>query len=126
MSAHGTQWVAAVAIAVAVVGCAQPGTQVPASEAAKLDVATSRMSVACGYAEELEAFGGSHPPGLPWIESIAVSGAQKLAAVYAHDQSDLYQGESVGAIVEDSLSLVRGCGLNRAGRVLSEALARRH
>ncbi len=83
-------------------------------------MATSRISVACGYAEELA---GRHPEQLPWIESIAVSGAHKLAAVYAGDQSDLYQGESIGAIVNDSISLLHDCGLAGARRVLEQALS---
>ena len=119
-------WCAGAAVVVALAGCAQPGTTAPASEAKKLDVATSRISVACGYAEELRAFGTAHPPGLDWIESIAVSGALKLAGVYAHDQSDLYQGESVGAIVEDSLSLLHDCDLSSAGKPLTDALAKHH
>ena len=114
---------ACVAAATGVAGCAQPGTSAPAAEAAKLDVATSRISVACGYAEEATAFGGSHPAQLPWIESIAVSGARKLAAVYVGDQSDLYQGESVGAIVNDGISLLHDCGLSGARRVLEHALS---
>jgi hypothetical protein len=106
-------------------GCAQPGTPAPSAEAAKLDVATGRISVACGYLEELTAFPGRHAAQRPWIESIAVSGAQKLASVYAHDQSGIYQGESVGAIVNDSISLLHDCGLSGARTVLEQALARR-
>jgi hypothetical protein len=112
--------------AAALAGCAQPGTSAPPDQAAKLDVATSRISVACGYAEELTAFPGRHAAAQrPWIESIAVSGARKLASVYARDQSDIYQGESVGAIVNDSISLLHDCGLSSARKVLEQAQARR-
>ena len=112
---------AAVLVALLVAGCSQPGTQVSASEAAKLDVATNRISVACGYTEEL----GGHPsPEQAWVESIAVSGAQKLAAVFARDQSHIYQGESIGAIVHDSISLLDNCRLPRARALLQGALAR--
>lgn len=111
--------------AVCLGGCAQPGTPAPSAEAAKLDVATGRISVACGYLEELTAFPGRHAPQRPWIESIAVSGARKLASVYAHDQSSIYQGESVGAIVNDSISLLHDCGLSGARKVLEQAQARR-
>jgi hypothetical protein len=103
-------------------GCVHPGTPVPSKQADQLDVATSRISVACGYEEELTATGPSHPKGLSGIESIAVSGARKLASVYAHDQSDIYQGESVGAIVNDSISLLAGCRLPAAREVLEQAL----
>lgn len=104
-------------------GCAQPGTQAPASETTKLDVATTRISVACGYAWELTAYGNRHPAGRPAVESIAMSGALELASVYAHYHSDLYQGESVGAIVGDSISLLGECGLRGARSRLERALA---
>jgi hypothetical protein len=103
-------------------GCLKPGTPVSSKQADKLDVATSRMSVACGYEEELTARGAPHPKLLRWIESIAVSGAQKLALVYAKDQTHIYQGESVGAIVNDSISLLAGCRLPAARKVLEQAL----
>jgi hypothetical protein len=106
-------------------GCSQPGTPIPAKQAAELDVATSRISAACGYEEELTAYMRPDPPGLAFIESIAVSGARKLAFVYRRDQSDIYQGESVGAIVGDSISLLTGCRLPVARRVLERTLLKR-
>lgn len=117
---------AVIAVALAgAVGCAPPGTPVPVKQAAELDVATSRISVACGYEDELTAYRRSNPPGLAGIESIAVSGARKLVSVYALDQSGIYQGESVGAIVGDSISLLRGCRLPAAGALLEHALGAR-
>ena len=106
----------------AVVGCAPPGTPIPQKQAAELDVATSRISVACGYEDELTAYHGRNPAGIGQIESIAVSGARKLASVFARDQTDIYQGESVGAIVNDSISLLAGCRLPVARHVLEQAL----
>jgi hypothetical protein len=111
--------------AVLVAGCSQAGTpQVSTKEAAKIGVATSRMTVACGRTGELRAFGGARPRGLAAQESIAVSGARKLAAVYAHDQTHIYQGESVGGLVHESLSLLDNCGLSRAGKLLLAVLER--
>ena len=107
------------------VGCAQPGTPVSAKQAAELDVATSRISVACGYEEELTAYHRPRPAGLVSIESIAVSGARKLAFVYRRDHGDIYQGESVGAIVNDSISLLAGCRLAAARDLLERALGER-
>ena len=110
----------------ALAGCAQPGTQVPyPGQAAKIGVATQRIAVACGYAYQLRAFGGHHPHGLGGLSSIAVSGARKLAGVYAQDQSGLFEGESVGAVVHDSISLLDRCRLPAAAHVLTRALARR-
>jgi hypothetical protein len=114
--------VMALVVATGIAGCLKPGTPVSSKRADELDVATSRISVACGYEEELTAAGGSHPKTLARIQSIAVSGARKLAAVYAQDQSHIYQGESVGAIVNDSISLLAGCRLPAARKVLEHAL----
>lgn len=115
---------AAATCALGVAGCLHPGTPVPSRQADELDVATSRISVACGYEEELTSTGGAHPAGLGYIESIAVSGARKLASVYARDQSDIYQGESVGAVLGDSISLLAGCRLPAARQLLERALQR--
>lgn len=106
-------------------GCAEAGTPyVSLQEAARIGVATSRMTAACGNADQLRAFGGAHPAGLAGQESIALSGARKLAGVYAGDQSRIYQGESVGGVVHDSISLLGGCGLPKARKLLAAALKR--
>lgn len=114
------------AVAVLAAGCSQAGTpQVSTREAAKIGVATSRITAACGTAGELRAFGGARPRGLARQESVALSGARKLAGVYAHDQSHIYQGDSVGGVVHDSISLLDSCGLPKAGELLLAALQRR-
>jgi hypothetical protein len=107
-------------------GCAQPGTPVHEIQAAKLGVATSSISAACGYAWELTAYGARHPPGLAAQEQTAVSAAHKLATVYRHSPSDIYQGESVGSIVSDTITLLDECGLRGAKKVLQHALGQRH
>ncbi len=111
----------ALLLALAVSGCAQPGTQAPKAESAKLAVGTSDISTACGYLEEVTAFGR---PGrrLASIVSMAQAGAQKLADVYAHDQTDIYQGDSIGAVLGDSISLLHDCGLTGPQKMLQEAL----
>ena len=113
----------AAALTALAAGCAPPGTPVASKQASELDVATSRISVACGYEEEITAAGRPDPSELAWIGSVAVSGADKLAYVYARDQRDIYQGESIGAIVNDSISLLAGCRLRAARIVLERALA---
>lgn len=116
---------AVLALALAAPACSQPGTQVSTTQAAELDVATSRISVACGYAEELGAQGPPSAAARGRVESIAASGAAKLASVYARDETDIYQGESVGAIVHDSISLLGDCDLPGARRMLERALGQR-
>jgi hypothetical protein len=111
-----------VVASLSLVGCAQPGTQAPRSQAAKLAVGTSDISAACGYREELTAFGGSRGKDLSPLEAMAQTGAKKLAAVYAHDQTGIYQGDSIGGLLGDSISLLHDCGLTEAERTLKAAL----
>lgn len=114
---------AAVGLTAALAGCGQAGMpQVSSNEAARIGVATGRITVACGTAEEIRAFGGANQPGLAGEGSIAVSGARQLAAVYRHDHSHIYQGESVGGVVHDSIALLGNCWLGQARRLLEHAL----
>jgi hypothetical protein len=106
-------------------GCAQPGTQAPKDQAAKLAVGTSDISTACGYREELTAAGRPKAGSLAPILAMAQTGAEKLAGVYAHDQTGIYQGDSVGALLGDSISLLHDCGLMAAEKTLQRALAAR-
>ena len=104
-------------------GCAEAGTPyVSLQEAARIGVATSRITTACGTAEELTALGPPPPGHLKRQESIAISGVRKLAGVYAHDHTHIYQGESVGGVVNDSLSLLKSCRLPAARRALLQAI----
>jgi hypothetical protein len=114
--------VAVVVSVVALAGCAQPGSSVPEGQAAKLAVGTNEISTACGYAWELTAFGGGQGKKLAPIEAMAQTGAAKLASVYAHDQTDLYEGDSIGGVLGDSISLLRECGLTRPAKTLQQAL----
>jgi len=114
--------VASLALAGGTAGCAQPGTQVPGPQAAKLGVGTSDISVACGYLEELTAFGPRQGKAFASIQAMAQTGAQKLADVYAKDQTDIYQGDSIGALLGDSISLLHDCGLTGPERILERAL----
>jgi hypothetical protein len=107
-------------------GCAQPGTQAPKPQAAKLAVGSSDISTACGYREELTAFGGRPGASLNSIESMAQTGARKLAGVYALDQNDIYQGDSIGALLGDAISLLHDCGLTGPEQTLRHALRAHH
>jgi hypothetical protein len=98
--------------------CSQPGTQAPLAQAKKLDEATSAISVSCGYAEQTAAFGGPRASGLRTLDASASAGARKLVSVYIRDRADIYQGETIKAIVSDSIALLGDCGLDRARDVL--------
>jgi hypothetical protein len=116
----------AISLAAALAGCAQPGTQAPKAQAAKLSVGTGDISTACGYLEELSAFGKPDARSVAPIESMAQTGARKLAGVYAEDHSDIYQGDSIGAVLSDSISLLHDCRLNAPARTLELALSSGH
>ena len=113
---------ALVALAAAAAGCAQPGTQAPRPEAAQLFHATGDISLACGYAEELTAFGGPHPAGLPSQDTMAVFGARLLLKVWSHSRTWIYQGESINGVVSDSISLLGECGLTKAEHFLQHGI----
>ena len=57
---------------------------------------------------------------------MAETGARKLAAVYAKTHTDIYQGDSIGALLSDSISLLHDCGLRGAETTLQRALAAHH
>jgi hypothetical protein len=122
----GARLLAATMASLVLVACAPPGTSLQKIQAARVGVATSDISAACGYADELTAFGGRHPRGLAAQQATAVSAAHKLASVYAQSPSDIYQGESVGSVVSDTITLLDECGLTSAEKVLQQALAHSH
>jgi hypothetical protein len=115
--------VAALVLAVAACGAEPP--QAPLADAKRLDVATNAISTACGKADLLTAFGGPHPPGLHGLDATAASSAHTLALVERRDPAWIYQGSTVRAIVDESVSLLGSCGLHRAQTQLRHETARR-
>jgi hypothetical protein len=109
----------AVAVAIAFAGCGPPQPQAPLPYAKKLDEATNGISTACGLTYQLTAFPGRHEPDLTVLEATASTAADKLATVYKRNPGWIYQGEPVHAIVDDSLTMLRQCGLSQAARRLS-------
>jgi hypothetical protein len=106
--------------ALALAGCGAQQPQAPLSAAKKLDEATSGISTACGLPYQVTAFPGGHEPDLTVLEATASSAAEKLATVYKRNPGWIYQGEPVHAIVEDSLTMLRQCGLPQAARTLTQ------
>ena len=110
------------ALALGAAGCTQPGTQAPKPEAARLFHATGDISLACGYAQELIAFGGPHPAGLGTQDTMAVFGARLLLKVWSRNRTWEYQGETISQVVSDSISLLGTCGLTDAQHLLQHAI----
>jgi hypothetical protein len=112
-------------LAAAVSACGSTAGQAPRRQAMKLSVATGGISTACGLTYQATAFAGDHTSDLETLEATAASSATKLASVFAKNPSWIYQGETVGQIVEDSIALLKACGLHRSAAVLSAAASRR-
>lgn len=112
-------------LALGAAACTQPGVQAPKPEAARLSHATGDISLACGYAEELAAFGGPRPSGLGTQETMGVFGARLLLKVWSQNRSWTYQGETINQVVRDSISLLGNCGLTHAQHFLQRAIEHR-
>jgi hypothetical protein len=112
----------AAAAALVLAACQGPGTSVPSALAQKLAVGTGDITTACGYADELTAFGDHAESQLRPLQAMAAQGADKLALVYRHTSSDIYQGESIGAVLHGAIALLGECGLPAARRPLERAL----
>jgi hypothetical protein len=120
---------AAVAIAITITallaGCGPTPPQAPLGQAKKLDSATSGISTACGLSYQVTAFPGDHQSDLETLEANATTSARKLASVYTRNPAWIYQGETVGEILNDGVSMLRACGLRDAASALSAAASRR-
>jgi hypothetical protein len=112
---------AALLAAIALAGCGPQPPQAPAHEAKKLDAATSDISTECGLAYEVTAFPRDHGKDLANLEAEADASVRSLASVYVSNPKWIYQGETVGEVVSDALSMLHACGLSRAERTLSRA-----
>ena len=113
---------AAIAVALSLVGCGPPPPQAPPSQAGKLDASTSDLSTACGLAYQVTAFPGDHQKDLANLESQAMASARSLAAVYRRNPDWIYQGATVRQIVGDALSMLHACGLTEAEQTLRRAV----
>lgn len=115
---------ATLAAALALAGCGPTPPQAPVPEAKKLDSATSDISTDCGLTYQVTAFAGEHRRELAHLEATASVSARKLATVYRRNPAWIYQGETVGKIVEDGIAMLDTCGLRHAAGVLSAAASR--
>jgi hypothetical protein len=125
MSAGRRMCLALLAAAAAVSACGTTTGQAPLKQAMKLSVATGGISTACGLAYQATAFPGDHTSVLETLDATASSNATKLASVDAENPVWVYQGETVGEIVEDAIAMLNACGLRRAAGALTEAASRR-
>jgi hypothetical protein len=115
---------AALGTGLVLVACGPTPPQAPLPYAKKLDSATSGISTACGLAEQVTAFPGSHRKDLITLEVTAGASGLKLASVYHRNPAWIYQGETVRQIVTDSVSLLGSCGLRSAQAGLKRATGR--
>jgi hypothetical protein len=108
-----------IVLAFAAAGCGATPPQAPLAQAKKLDSATSGISTTCGLAYQVTAFPGPREPDLSVLEATAMTAADKLAGVYGQNPKWIYQGDTISTIVEDSLTMLRQCGLHEAAQRLA-------
>jgi hypothetical protein len=104
-----------------VAGCGPTPPQAPLHQAAKIDAATSDISTECGLAYQVTAFPGDHHKELANLEANALESVHTLASVYHGNPAWIYQGETVGQIVVDAVTMLKACGLGRAASALEDA-----
>lgn len=119
--------VLALLAAVAVLtGCGPTPPQAPLSQAKKLDASTSDISTECGLSYQVTAFPGNHAKDLANLEATAHPSVISLAGVYKRNPSWMYQGETVGEIVNDAVTMLKACGLSHAANTLEHATSSHH
>lgn len=112
---------AALAATVALTACGPTPPQAPAHEAKKLDASTSDISTECGLAYQVTAFPGDHHKELANLEANAFVSVHSLASVYHRNPAWIYQGETVGQVVVDAVTMLKACGLGHAASALEHA-----
>ena len=116
---------AALSAAIALAGCGPPSLQAPLHEAKKLDASTSDISTECGLAYQVTAFPGAHHSELANLEANALVSVHSLASVYHANPAWIYQGETVGQVVVDAVTMLKACGLDHAAAALERGTGQR-
>lgn len=112
---------AGLAAALALGACAPGPPQAPLPEAKRLGASTGDISTECGLAYQVTAFPGDHTKELANLGAAADASVHKLASVYHRNPAWDYQGETVGQLVFDSVTMLRACGLSHAADTLEHA-----
>lgn len=105
--------------------CGPTPPQAPAHEAKKLDASTSDISTECGLAYQVTAFPGAHHSELANLEANALVSVHSLASVYHANPAWIYQGETVGQVVVDAVTMLKACGLDHAAAALERGTGQR-
>jgi hypothetical protein len=102
--------------------CGPPQPQAPGPAAHALNTALSGFSVACGYATARTAL---HPRARPArAEREAAAQVPAILSVLRRNPDWIFQAKTVSELVDQSVALLRGCGL-RGVAVRLESGARR-
>jgi hypothetical protein len=105
-------------IVLGVAGCGGGGPHAPPRQSLELGHATGGISTACGRAYRVVEFPDHDRAKLDELASSAGKSARKLASVYRRNPAWVYQGETVNQLVEDSISYLRSCHLERPAALL--------
>jgi hypothetical protein len=112
-------------IAMALAGCGPTPPEPPSAQAKKLGASTGDISTECGLTYQVTAFPGDHRKDVANLEAQAKASARSLASVYARNPSWIYQGETVGQVVIDAITMLKACGLPDAASALERATGHR-
>jgi hypothetical protein len=103
-------------------GCGPPSPQAPGPAAHTLNTALSGFSVACGHAIAHAEF---HPRArLVREQRDAAAQVPAILSVLRRNPDWMFQAKTVSELVDESVTLLRGCGLTRVAARL-ESGARR-
>jgi hypothetical protein len=109
---------AGLAAALALGACAPGPPQAPLPAAKRLGASTGDISTECGLAYQVTAFPGDHKQELANLGAAADASVRKLASVYHRNPAWNYQGETVGEVVNDAVTMLKACGLSQAATTL--------
>ena len=108
------------AAAVLAAGCGSTPPQAPGPQAHQLNQALSTFSTACGHAAEVQEFVNS-PRLMDGLNRLAASKVADVARIYHQNPHWVFQGKTVGQLVQMSVSYMTECGLHRAAARLRAA-----
>jgi hypothetical protein len=106
-------------------GCGVGGDKAPLNAARHINTITSNISTACGELDQLMAFPPPPAKDVNTLKATASSAVRQLAAVYRAHPSWVFDGVTVGTIVNQARAMLRGCGLKEAAEQLKRQTAHR-
>lgn len=122
---HPRRTLAAVLLAAAIAGCGVGGEKAPLNDARHINTITGNISTACGELYQLSAFPPPPAKDVNTLKATASSAVRQLAAIYRAHPDWVFQGATMGTIVNQARAMLRGCGMKEAAEQLKRETAHR-